>query len=355
MKKILTCNKRIVDELLVQGKLPEEYYPENALEIYESHKDNFPAFKFFYDRSNSIPHYLNVDSSGFPLPEINPYFNKSFYQIAEERALQLLSMGKPINVSWSGGIDSTFVLFTLYKYANDKSQIKVYGTYSSVIESGDIFDRYIKDKFQYDIHTNLEYYENFNIPEDEILVTGCMGNNIFYPEIKTNMPDTWMIFKNPVEDPVKIYWDKPYESVLAENNLEFIDTLIKKCPRKLETIHDLRFWVGFCCNWYSTNSNRYIGIGPDKSKRVYSFFNTDDFQNWALFNKDPQSRDGTYLDERWQLRDFIGEFTNKDFAFSKLNRTSNLSNFGHKWIFLLNDYSNVYLNDLQSPTSVSYK
>ena len=93
-----------------------------------------------YDRSGSIPHYLNM-APIHPMPAYDPNFNKSFHEIVEERAKEILSLGRKIKVCWSGGLDSTFVLFTLLNYANDESQIEVYGTYSSVIESGDIFDK----------------------------------------------------------------------------------------------------------------------------------------------------------------------------------------------------------------------
>ena len=70
-------------------------------------------FNMIYDRTNVLPHYLNICKDKHPMPVKDDNFNKSFFEISEIRAKQLLSLQKPINVLWSGGIDSTFILFLL--------------------------------------------------------------------------------------------------------------------------------------------------------------------------------------------------------------------------------------------------
>jgi hypothetical protein len=351
-KKILTCNQNIVNELIDSGKMPEQYLTDNYKQNYNFHKI-FPSFgKFFYDRSGTIPHYLNIDSNKSPIPTAQN-FNLSFAEVVEKRAKELLALGKPINVSWSGGLDSTFILFTLYHYANDKSQIKVYGTYNSIIESGYMFDKYIKNKFKYDIHTNTTYDNNYKNIGDEIVLTGAPGNDIFYKDICTsksspiNKYDAWMVFRNPVEQPIFVYADQPYEKVLADSNLEFLEEFIKKSPRKIETLQDVRWWICFCFNWYTTLNNCSIGVGPEIAKNIYSFYDTDDFQLWSMYNKDPTTKVGDYSDDRWQLREMIAEYTGDNFyATKKQNFLSVLSTFGAEWLFLMNDYSNVYVKDV---------
>jgi hypothetical protein len=354
MTKIITCNQNIVDKLIQNGQMPEHYLAENYERHYKNFKTNFPIDgKFFYDRSGTIPHYMNVDSNKNPIP-ITDSFNLSFSEVVEKRAKELLALGKPINVSWSGGLDSTFILFTLRHYANDPSQIKVYGTYSSIIESGYMFDKYIKNNFKYDIHTNTSYENNYkNIPDDEIIVTGSPGNDIFYKDIgepnkgASNKYDSWMKFRNPVSNSVYSYADSPYEKVLDDSNLEFLEEFVKKSPRKIETLQDLRWWVCFCFNWYTTLYNNSVGVGSQVANKTHAFYNTDDFQLWSMYNKDLTTKVGDYSDDRWQLREMIAEYTGDDFyAAKKTNFLSVLSTFGDKWLFLMNDYSNVYVNDI---------
>jgi hypothetical protein len=355
MAKIINCNINLVNELIDAGELSDQFLAENYKQEYENHKKHFFVLngKFFYDRSGTIPHYLNIDKTKNPIP-ISANFNLSFNEVVEKRAKELLALGKPINVSWSGGLDSTFILFTLYHYANDKSQIKVYGTYSSIIESGYMFDKFIKHNFKYDIHTNVSYENNYkSIPNDEIIVNGSSGNDIFYKDIGTstsspiNKYDAWMRFKNPINNAVFVYADLPYEQVLDDLTLQFLEEFIKKSPRKIETLQDLRWWVCFCFNWYTTLHNTDIGVGLDITQRSYAFYNTDDFQLWSIYNKDPTTKVGDYSDDRWQLREMITEYTGDNFySTKKANFLSVLSSYGNKWAFLMNDYSNIYVNKL---------
>ena len=132
ISKIITCNQNLVNSAMMAGVMPEQYLADDYKQKYNFYKKFPTTGKFFYDRSGTIPHYLNIDNSKSPIPTADN-FNLSFAEVVEKRAKELLALGKPINISWSGGLDSTFILFTLYHYANDKSQIKVYGTYSSII------------------------------------------------------------------------------------------------------------------------------------------------------------------------------------------------------------------------------
>ena len=65
-----------------------------------------------YDRSGMIPHYLNIAKGLHPMPNHIDGYNKSFYEIAEKRCKELLATNKVLEVMWSGGIDSTFILLT---------------------------------------------------------------------------------------------------------------------------------------------------------------------------------------------------------------------------------------------------
>lgn len=344
--KIIACNLKPTEALIESNLIPEQYLASNYKEVYNKYTSSFNTSKFLYDRTGTIPHYLNVDSSKYPIPNSDK-FNLSFSEVVEKRAKELLALDKPINVSWSGGLDSTFILMTLYHYANDKSQIKVYGTYSSIIESGYFFDKYIKDKFHFDIHTNKTYKNNYKVG-DEIVVTGSNGNDIFYKDIiQLNSYDSWMKFKDPVSDNIKRYADSPYSTVLQECNIEFLHEFIKNSPRKIETVQDLRWWVAFSFNWYTTASNSYIGVGKETASKIHSFFGCEDFQLWSMYNKDSPTKTGDYTDDRWQLREMISEYTGDEFySKNKQNFLSVLSRYEHDWVFLLNDYSNIYMQDL---------
>ena len=143
--KVLYYNVFLVPNLIEKkiwsvDKYLSKQFNENLFKSYR--KYGMDTQNFVYDRTDTIPHYINIKKNIAPIPSADG-FNKSFEEVVEERAKELLSYNKPISVVWSGGIDSTLALFALIKFANDPEQISVYGTYSSILESGNMFDNYI--------------------------------------------------------------------------------------------------------------------------------------------------------------------------------------------------------------------
>lgn len=324
----------------------------NNIDLYNkliSH--NFSKESFLVDRTKSIPHFLDIDYSYAPIPD-NKTFNLDFHTVVKNRCLELLSFGKQINVSWSGGIDSTFVLFSLYHYANNPEQIKVYGTYNSIIESGDIFDKFIKNKFRYFIKVNTPASENFDDP-DCIYVTGSMSNQLFVPGLSYNKNrDCILKFKDSSFYGEHDKYNKTiadlaysdYRDVITDECIEFLNPSLINSPRQINTLQDLRWYIIFNYTWYNVLTNSFICLDKEKCSRIHAFFNTDEFQLWSIYNKDAPTKTGDYTDDRWQLREAITEYTGDSYySNNKKKFTSVLSPIPHNWLYLLNDYTNVFL------------
>jgi hypothetical protein len=294
-----------------------------------------------YDRSGAIPHYLNM-APIHPMPNYDSAFNKSFYDVVEERAKEIIALQKPIKVCWSGGLDSTFVLFTLLNYANDKSQIEVYGTYSSVIESGDVFDLFIKDNIRY----NISIYpteEVKNVSQDCIWVTGFQGNQLFGPtdNFFAEGRET-AFFHHTLGNKKTIYED--YRKNVNLELLEFIQPAIDASPRKIETIADLRWYCIFNMDWYNGLYAMKGEMTQEKMKSVYHFFDTIEFQKWAIHTKDPWTKiPGNPNTHRWQMREALTNYGLEKYAREKTKAISCFSSNKTNWYFLLENYENIYL------------
>lgn len=302
---------------------------------------NFSKESFLVDRTKSIPHFLDIDYSYSPIPTSN-CFNLDLNTIIKNRCIELLSIGKPINVSWSGGIDSTFVLLSLYNYATDKEQIKVYGTYNSIIESGNFFDKFIKHKIKYSIKVNTKAVNNFSDDGDCIYVTGNMSNQLFTQSLLHTKRDDILKFKDGYN--LENTLDSFYEDVLEESCLQFLHPSIINCPRPINTIQDLRWWMNFNFNWYNVLTSTLIGLDKSICCRVHAFFDTYDFQLWSIYNNDVPTKIGDYSDERWQLREIISDYIGDSYYSKNKNKfTSILSPIPHNWLYLLNDYTNVFI------------
>jgi hypothetical protein len=288
---------------------------------------------FVYDRTQSIPHYLDIKPDLAPIPNAEG-FNKSFEQVVEERAKELLSLGKQINVVWSGGIDSTLALFALIKYANDPSQITVYGTYTSILESGNLFENNILPKgVKHNIKVSSK--KEFSNP-DEIYVTGFMGNQLFGPTDDFSKNSTITLFHHQFnyDDPLA-----PYQKCISGEKLEFLQPMIDASPKKIETVRDLRWWFIFNLDWYTA---KFDSLVHAKNRNdIHHFFDTDDFQRYVLTTKEPFTKEvGNALTHRWEMRQLIEDYSgNKHYPWNKTKGVSNLSNSNPSWLIMLEDYS----------------
>jgi hypothetical protein len=340
MKQILFYNNGFIKQVIPREPeiLKDYLVNEDLFYFYEKHKMNLNNV---YDRTGNVPHYLNMKPNLLPIPDATG-FNKSFEQVVKERCLELLSLGKRINVVWSGGIDSTLVLFALIHYAKDPSLITVYGTYNSIMECGELFDKYILPrgvKHKIKISSKRDFDD---CGEDEIFVTGFFGNQLFGPTddftsntVKTNVSFFHHQFSgDPLDDYTKYIDDELHEFMLP---------CIKASPKKIETLRDLRWWFIFNLDWYTAEYSSKISTKQVNNQ--YHFFGTDDFQRYVLTTKDPFTKEtGNSLTHRWVMRELIEEYSGDSYyAWNKPKGVSNLGNPVPTWLLLLEDYSLFYL------------
>jgi hypothetical protein len=342
---ILYYNTHSVPELIktrndhIQIFLSDQYSEDlfNTYERFGLNKHNV-----VYDRTKQIPHYLNITPDLHPMPGVVINYNRSFWEITEDRCKQLLSLGKPINVMWSGGIDSTYILFALRYFANDPDQVRVYGTYNSVIESGDLFDRAIKNKFKYTINVAKQNNLNFEDP-NSIYISGMCGNQLFGPTDNFFANGKEAMFHHTLGTPETIY--EPYENNINDELLEFLKPIIHTSPRKIETVADLRWYCIFNMDWYTAIYEHKTQLSEEQFKRIYGFFDCFEFQEWAINTKEPFTKvKGNPNTHRWQMREILADmFLEKHYAKFKDKRISAFSIQNPAWIFLLDNYRNVYI------------
>ena len=194
---IVNCNiHRLVEDIVINSPKLDPYKSENfdtLLPIYQKlHLERWDetdnriwqnTMGLFQDRTLTLPHYLKM-APYEPLPDYDPAFNKSFKQICLETAQTLVDTGKKLNICWSGGIDSTTVLFALMEVADPK-QLKVFCNYSSIVESGNMLEKHI-------IPRGVEY--NISTPVgDPLFDDGLIINDWWSSEIFTGLDIDWLV------------------------------------------------------------------------------------------------------------------------------------------------------------------
>lgn len=223
----------------------------------------------FFDRTGILPKIFNT-SHPHPLPLTKNYVPKSFEQICEERAKQLIDTNKVLNVWWSGGIDSTCIIASIISQLKNKEQLVINLTHSSIMESGTIFEKYIRNNFKYKI---FSIDEHKTVNDDELSITGYVGNHIM-GQGSTNQEysfDEW-------EMPWQSFIDK-HPRMKAET-IEFIQPIINIYP-KLETFFDYTRFYLMTFRWHQD-----IYLHCIRNFHHESFYDTIDFEQWALYSKE---------------------------------------------------------------------
>ena len=334
MKEVLFYNTGFVRQVYKrQPEILADY--THDLDLFFFYDKHLMNLNNVYDRTGNVPHYLKMKAGLHPIPDCTG-FNKSFEQVVKERAEELIAMDKQINVVWSGGIDSTLVLFALLHYCKDPSRITVYGTYNSVMESGGLFDNYILPT---GVKHNIKVSgsRDFDGGEDEIFVTGFYGNQIFGPVDDFNQDTSTITYFHHQFNNADPLID--YTKCIDPELHQFILPSIKASPKKIETLRDLRWWLIFNFDWYTAEYS--TKVSTNQIKNQYHFFGTDDFQRYVITTDEPFTKEvGNPLTHRWVMRDLIEKYSGDSYyAWNKPKGVSNLGNPIPTWLLLLEDYS----------------
>lgn len=248
----------------------------------------------FIDRTGAIPNYLKT-TIYTPMPELDRNFNLTFEEICEKRLKELMATGKKINLLWSGGLDSTNLLALIYRLPNnEKKQFTVHLNYNSIVESGYMYDTFVKNVFNNTINSIVAYGE---YKEDEIYITGDPGNHIHtIPSIES--------YKNFIPgkdlfDPENVHLLKrPYKDYVSDEKQEFYYPALQRSPREVITLEDFIWFNTFNFRWDESRFALFLkllqtwknkSIKPSMAvKNIIGFYYTDEFQQWSIHRKEPQ-------------------------------------------------------------------
>ena len=280
--------------------------------------------------------YMPVDRTGHSNPfhmSYNPIpkfknFNKSWEECCMEAARDLWKLGKPIELFWSGGIDSSGVLIALVETKSDSDVLNIRYTQDSIDEFPLMWEKMVKDKNDPLAHKEMLdtlLFENHNV----IKVTGecgdqCFGSDALHANLDKHAKDWETVFSWPNG---KLFNTKPDVPKDTQENYEYkkmqlaeiLFEHVDHSPIKIKTIFDLFWWCNFCFKWQDVDS-RMIFTFSDTSdwRSTISFFNTENFQKWSIVNHDIK-HGGTWETYKQPAKDYINKYI-KDETYRK-NKT----------------------------------
>jgi hypothetical protein len=306
------------------------YYNNSALEKEDISK--FPGMdKFLYffkiysvqpifDRTGTIKLPI-LAKSLYPIPKFR-IFTKTFEEVCNNRAKDILENAekskKRLYVFYSGGIDSTLVVVSLLKNANEsqKNNLIILLSEHSIKENVKFYNDYIGGRLKVEPSRNFPYL----LGQDSLFVSGEHNDHLF--------GSVW------VKELMEIYGDdiihKPYdlETIIdffskKEKNLEYntfwanlLHKIVLNAPIKIETFFDFFWWVAFSIRFQgfvmypllSANLINMEKINEEYFKNNYlTFYGTDDFQLWSMNNMDKKIKD-TWKSFKWICKEIIYNF-----------------------------------------------
>ena len=146
--------------------------------------DKFNPFHMLYD---PIPKFKN--------------FNKSWEECCMHAARDLWKLGKPIELFWSGGIDSSGALIALLETKSNSDVLNIRYTQDSIDEFPLMWEKMVKDKNGPIPHKKMldsSLFENHDI----IKVTGecgdqCFGSDALHANLDKHADDWESVFTWP--------------------------------------------------------------------------------------------------------------------------------------------------------------
>lgn len=237
-------------------------------------------------------HWPNFEYKNlFPMPMAQA-FEPDFMEISISRAMELTSGQENINILWSGGIDSTFIL-CLFESIGILSKLKNSGRLIIGL-NGDSIKEYpgFYQKFL------LKNYGDCLVQANTILENPLAGETIITGEMADNLVGS-LTMKSCVDyhnDFSIVHKNKQIAIDWLGRNLvndereilrEFIWNVCENSPVELMTCHDLLWYLNFNFKWQAVNfrivSHATNGIiGNILINNIKHFFNTEQFQQWSI-------------------------------------------------------------------------
>jgi hypothetical protein len=223
-------------------------------------------------------------------------------QAAAARVQELEQFGSTINVLWSGGIDSTFIVTALLKHLKNRNQLRILYSPWSTYEHPEYltFLKKFNDVELVDI--SGEVY--FNIDQfDGIFVVGDGGDES-HASLDESFIEThgWESLQTP--------WRDFFKAQGKSNQfIEFCENFFLLAGRPIDTVLEARWWFYIACKFHGTFSETKIPFFAEKKfSRLLQFFDTDHYQKFIYFNLDQIVTANDYTTWRQVLKDYCFEF-----------------------------------------------
>lgn len=276
------------------------------------------------DRTNTLKFPLKTKVLPFmEMPELVE-FNKTFGEICDERAIELMNKvkrdGRKLAVMYSGGVDSTSILCSLLKNCSKEdlnNHVVVLLSHLSINENPNFYyDHVIKYFNCVSSYRFPAYLGNDNY----MFISGENADQLFGSQVIGEYCKMYPYsdMKKPVAE-IKdriINWmqTRVKSKKEAEYWFDKLKQIADAAPIPIDTTYKFFWWINFTTKWQSV----YVRIlaftqNQDTLKledNYTTFFSTKEFQLWALNNSDSIMSEDPSM-SKWVAKQYILDY-NKD-------------------------------------------
>jgi hypothetical protein len=211
---------------------------------------------------------------------------------ANDAARIASDMNRPINVLWSGGIDSTAVLIAMIQEMSEvvfKKEATISLTIGSIFEFPEFYEHLLKKGFNFRLvsHPVSKY-----ISHDSLNISGEHGDQLFgsdkmIPFVDAGLGDISYQKAIPL-----LMMDKLSDTDKVDALLAFIAPVMNKSPYPIVNICDYLWWINFVFKWQQVSLRIpawTFGNVKGSYDSLFHFYRSNNFQKWSMSqtNKNP--------------------------------------------------------------------
>jgi len=290
------------------------------------------------DRSGIISCPVPVKYDPIPIiPERLKYLplDEVFYYSARE----IYNKGKPINLLWSGGIDSTAALVALIKHKNvsDPPLTVVFNQYS--VEEYPELAQYIRKSLNYYYcSSNSDYRLATYWNPNHFLSSGDCGDQLLGSRrsLSLNIPfdNPWQSILEQHIDLFSNYSNLP-PAVLSIYSLEDVKAAFFECIEDIVSASSIPIITAFDFFWYLNFRFKYHHVRwkiltyidgtvfvPTMVTNYNPFYNNEVFQLWSLLNHPHSKHTGSVESYKHAFRTYVVNFTKDSWYLQKRKESS---------------------------------
>lgn len=289
----------------------------------------------FIDRSSTIrmPFNMSIGRPWIKFDSINYTLEETFLQ----QVKKLESKSIPINILWSGGIDSTAVVVAFLKHSSNLKNVRILYSTASMKENPGFFLKLLEHNDIELVEFSGDFYLNQQL--DGIFVTGDLADDLtasldqsFFDAVGfAKLNSSWKDY----------FWDK----VPDVNFINFCEKYFQASGRPIETLLEARWWF-----YTNTKSNNFPALASRllnfDQPLVVGFFDNYYFENYMCFNLDKILPNDSYNSYKLFLKEYIYEYDKDDQYLKNKIKTNSVQSslYAYKKMFL-NDQRYILLLD----------